>query len=318
MSLKRKMLLVLMFAMAAIAHPEAKADSSAAAPAGASSASSGGSSLLDEIQKNGIAAYLAWLTGPNTQALSGNKDGTGTNLSLSHYGWIGWKFNDKVNITLSEVAQQTIDDVPAHKANPFVYSDPYITLTNSKLMHSDYYGTNLMAYIRYYVPASRTDHDNNNAGRFTDLGYGGIRLFVNPTKSWFDGKLTFNGQALTNIRFASLSREERARRSLANDGSNPNGDREDFYVLLDPVLDYQWTPKVDVYLEYATGYLRHHTNGHFVTNPRSLGDGQWFSPGLNWTPTKKILLNPYLSWGPRPAGGVKNTDIGVQFQYTFL
>jgi hypothetical protein len=88
-------------------------------------------------------------------------------------------------------------------------------------------------------------------------------------------------------------------------------------VVLDPTINYQISPKLEVYLEYATGYLRHQTSGHFVTNPRTPSDGQYVSPGLNWSPTKRIALNPYLSWGPT-FRGLKNTDIGLQAQYSFL
>lgn len=313
MSVKRRTVLGLMAAMAVVTTLDARAEGSSASPAAESSASSG--DFLGSLQKKGIASYLAWLTGPNTQALSGNKDGSGTNLTLTHFATIGYKLTDKMSLTATQAVQQLIDDKPAKEVNPWVFTDPYLTLSHSKLAHAEGLATafNLSGYLRYYVPVGRGTHDTNNAGRVNDTGYGAMRVFVNPSLSWFDGKLSLSPQTLANFKFASLSREERARRA-----GGGNGDREDFYVLFDPVLDYQISSKVDVYIEYATGYLRHHSNGKFVTNPRTPGDGQWVSPGLNWSPTKHIALNPYFSWGPEFKGGLKNTDIGLQAQYSFL
>ena len=312
MKVKRSTLTGMMIITAALFALDAKADNSAApAAAESSTASSGG--LFDTIKKNGSASYLAWLTGPNTQALSGNVDGSGTNLTITHFASIGYKLTDKMSLSLTQPVKQAIDDKPNNLENPWKFTDPYFTLSHSSLVKQNLGASvfNLNAYLRYYVPISRGTHDTNNKGDVNDTGNGTLRVLANPSFSFFDGKLSLNGQSFVNFKFASLTQQERACRS------GGNGEREDLYVVLNPSVSYQVSDKLEAYVEYATGYLRHHNNGKFVTNPRTPGDGQYVSPGVNWSPTKRVLLNPYLSWGPT-FQGLKNTDIGLQAQYSFL
>ncbi|MGZ3655331.1 MAG: hypothetical protein ACXVB9_04490 [Bdellovibrionota bacterium] len=281
------------------------------------------------LERHGKANYLMWLTGPRTEALSGNKDGTGTNLMMRHYPTLGFKFNDDISLTATELMTQTYNDKTDLESRHFTVDDPYLTLDDAKLLHSETYGTNLDAYVRYYVPVSRASRDGFNTGYLpsdtlapNDAGNGQIRFYLNPTKTFLDGALTFSGAVLANVKLSRLSTEERIARQqtelLKNGGDldTATGARENAYIFLDPTVTYSVSSKVDLYLEYSTGYLHHSTAGSWtkLTDPN---EGQYISPGINWAAAKKLNVNPYISWGP-VFQGLTKADLGLQIQYTFL
>jgi opacity protein-like surface antigen len=262
------------------------------------------------ITKNMRAFYEMWLRGMNTQALSGNVSGGGTSLAITHTFGVGYRLGSKWAIGLTQGFTQTIDEKPASEKDPWVANDPYLMVSNTSLYKNEKYGFNLFGYVRYYLPFSRASSQNVAKAARTDAGLGSVRLYLNPTKTWLDGKLTLNLVTLLQYRLASRSDADRA---AANKGSSA---REDWYFLFDPILAYTLNSWAEVYLEYATGYLRHSTDGHF-TKLNDASDGQYVSLGSNLLVGKKLLLNPYLSAGP-VFRGVKNTDIGLIASYTFL
>lgn len=298
----------------------AVADSSGTeTPAAASSSSD----ILGKLKKNAKANYLAWLTGPNSRALSGNVAGEGTALTITHYPAVGYRLGSKWTMMITQPFTQSIDEKPSTEQDPFLANDPYITFSNSRILHSDKYGTNLFGYIRYYAPFSRATRDGYNAGSFRDRGNGVIRFYMNPSKTFMDGALTLNFVTLLNYSLPGNSAAERAAKSSREvaKGGTPNkytgtGVREDFYFVIDPSIAYALSDKVEVYLEYATGYIRHTTDGK-LSKMNHPTDGQYISPGLNITVGKNVFLNPYVSFGP-VFRGLKNMDIGLQAQYTFL
>jgi hypothetical protein len=200
---------------------------------------------------------------------------------------------------------------------------------------------NLDAYLRFYLPISRFTHDETNVGYLppdllapNDNGRGEIRLYLNPTKTFLDGKLTLSGAMLANLKLARLSPGERTARQQAQldhlsatdlvirqqaglSGSYvPSGTRENLYVFLDPVVTYSVSPTLDAYVEYASGFLHHSTDGHW-TSTNNASEGRYFSPGVNWAAAKGLSVNPYISWGP-VFEGLSKADLGVQVNYTFL
>jgi hypothetical protein len=306
--------LLLSGAMAPLAHAEEAAGQSTAESSG----------FLGKLQKYGFANYLLWAQGMRTEALSGNKDGTGTSLEFDHFLSAGAKLTPNISLKATYLAAQHIDELPESEKKQWQPQDPYFTLSHSKILSSDLYAANLEGYIRYYAPISRGTSDALNAGTARDGGLGTVRLLLGPSKTFLDGKLSLTGTVFGNYRFNQLSSSERLRRqtleSLKNSKITPTTVREDFYVVLNPSVAYAISSKVEVYIEWASGYLRHTTDGRWssIGHP---SDGAYLSPGVNWNPTKKIHLNPYLSYqmgAPADQHGLAKMDIGLQAQYSFL
>jgi hypothetical protein len=297
---------------------------------------------------NAHATYLAWLTGMHTEALNGDRDGTGQNLEFDHYVAINADLGHNFNLKLTNWAAQIIDEDPASRQ--FQPGDPYLTLTNGKLLHSDRYAMNLEAYVRFYVPISRGTSDLQNKGTARDFGNGMGRVYLNPSKNWLDGNLTLNGAVIWNHRFSSMDPDVRLARGTRQNAADvsqgaaspftPVSYREDMYLVLDPSLVYSISTKVDLYVEWASGYLRHTTAGTIteggVNHPVAAkwssinhpSDGMYLSPGVYWSPTKKVYVNPYLSYqlsavhetgvaSPKRRISIFNCDVGLQLQYTF-
>ncbi len=302
------------FAMPALAEDIASTGQSTAASTG----------VLSNVQKYATSNYLLWLTGPRTEALSGNKDGKGTNLTIFHFFTLGAKLSPEIKLNFTQPVTQLVNEEADQTKKKWQPTDPYLTLSDSKIFHSDRYAANLDGYLRYYIPISRGTSDAVNVGSARENGLGLVRIALNPSKTFLDGKLTFNGLVLGAYRFNKLSSQERFNRqtteSLKNSKIIPTTVRDDGYLILDPSVVYSVTKKVDVYVEWATGYLRHTTDGKWssINHP---DDGAYLSPGIYWNPTKKVSLNPYLSYqlgAPADARGLTKMDVGLQAQYTFL
>jgi hypothetical protein len=334
--------ILLLCALALIATRTARADDVSGLPASQSEKELQGDAAPDSfLGRYGKANYLAWLTGPRTEGLSGNKGGTGTNLEIRHYPTLGGKFNETLSLVFTPQFTQYYNPKPQAEQRHFAFDNPYFTLEDSKLWKNELYGLNLDAYLRFYLPVSRLTHDESNVGFLppdllaaNDNGNGEIRLFINPTKTFLDGKLTLSGAMLANVKFARLSAEQRIARqqaSLDNLSANtalirqqngldtdyvPNGTRENLYVFFDPVVTYSVSSKVDAYLEYSSGYLHHSTDGHWTSTNNS-AEGRYFSPGIYWAAAKGLSVNPYISWGP-VFEGLSKADLGLQVTYTFL
>jgi hypothetical protein len=322
---------LLMFALAvAVVAPAAHAEETNSSTAGANQSF---------LEKYGIASYLLWAQQMHTEALSGNRDGTGTNLLFEHFFTVGAKLSKKVSLKGTVYFDQNIDeDDTTRQWEP---GDVYLTLSDNSLVHSDVYGFNLDGYVRLYAPTSPRTINGINAGGTSDMGHGKMRLLLNPVKTWFDGKLSFSGLAYMNFYFNRMSPQERfdaGTREAAKGGkATPTSTRQDMYLVLDPSLTYSVSSKVDVYIEWASGVLRHFTSGVTGTGPvdsrwtsiNNPSDGMYLSPGVNWNPTKKLSLNPYLSYQlsavhDTDVNSVKrrvslfHADIGLQVSYAFL
>ncbi len=301
----------------------------------ATSEASSSNSVWNAVKKNGKASYLMWLYGAHTEALSGNRAGGGTNLTADHYIAIGAALGKGFTFKMTNLGRQSINEAPEAAGKSFVWQDPYFTLSKSGLLKNEAIAFNMDAYVRYYAPFSRPNVDARNKGAIDDKGRGVLRLYIAPSKSFMDGKLTFTGTMLTNIKLNSKTPQERfdantrevARRgvSAGNGPEDANGNntivsyRKDMYYLLDPSVAYTVSNKLEIYLEWYALW-EHTTNGKWTSIDEPESD-QTISPGLNWTPTKKILVNPYLEYkvsGEKKERKLGVASVGVQMQYTFL
>ncbi len=301
-SLKHVTLALLALSLPVVAN----ADSAASAPAAQSSTSS----ALEALKKKVKLSYQAWLSGPTAKSLSGNSDGNGTNLTLTHYVGTGYRITKALSINVTQPFQQKIDEQPASVVDPLTSLDPYMTLSHGSIAGSEKYGTSLSGYLRYYMPLSRATNKSANAFSANDAGNGAVRLLVTPSKSFMDGALSISGTTLVHYRLAKQSSQERA-------VAKGTGTRNDYYFLFNPSISYDISSKVGVYVEYATGTLTHNTGDGNWTKLNNADLGQYISPGINWQASKRLGVNPYVSWGP-VFRGVKNTNIGVIATYTFL
>lgn len=261
----------------------------------------------ERIKRDTFANHTFWLVGPNTQSLSGNKDGSGTNLTIIHYPQLGYRLGSKWKVSFTQPLNQVIDENP--KSPQFTPTEPYLNFTNSRILHSDRYGTHLTGSIRYYIPVAKSSYAAVNTGSARDAGLGSLRIGLIPSKSFFDGSLKFSVTNLFLYRFNKNSKAQRIERG----GSEF---RENFYFLVSPNLSYELNSNTEVYLEYATGYVRHTTNGK-LSKLNDPDYGQWISIGSSHQIGKSFNLNPYLSVGP-VFRGLKNTDIGLLGTYAFL
>jgi len=299
----------------------------AAETTASSSASSGG--FWNGVQKYGKASYLLEIIGPRTESLSGNEDGSGTELYFNHYGAIGATLGNGFAIKLTNLVTHKVDEEPESKTSKaFKIADPYLTFSKSKILHSEVRALNLDGYIRYYIPASRDTHDAVNKGAVSENGRGRMRILANPSIGFLDGALTLSGATFVNLYFNSLTPQERFDRAtieLARTGKGNLGQtsvvsyRKDMYFVFNPILAYTVSPKVDVYLEW--GCLWNHTTNGKWTSIEDDSDGQYLSVGTYWSPTKKISVNPYLVYqtsAPPSQRGLTKMSLSATAQYSFL
>ena len=302
--------------------PAARAEEASTSPVNQIVTSS--SSFGDWIKTNGRASYNMWITGMRTEALSGNRDGTGTNLTVLHTGTVGASVGKGYTIKLAQGAYQYIDELDEQEKRGWQPVDPYLSLSQGKIMESERFLTKLEGSIRYYIPISRNTYDAVNRGSSTEAGRGQVRVYLTPVKGFLDGKLVLNLMNIANFRLNSLSPQERFDRSsrevLKTGKGKPQSFREDMWYIFYPNIAYSISPKVDLTLEYATGYLRHTTDGKWSSTNHP-DDGAWTAFGVSWSPTKKVNINPYISYQLSALAkdrGITKMDLGLIAGYTFL
>lgn len=285
-----------------------KANSTATASApsvGGSATQSSTSELLRKIRSKTRANYVFEMYGMNTEALSGNVAGGGTNLTINHYFGLGYKIGSKWSVMATQPFKQVIDEKPSSVVDPFSASDPYLTFSNSSILKSAPNNFNLSGYIRWYAPTSRLSQQRVDAASRVETGYGLLRAALTPSFSWMDGALSFNFYNFFYYRLAKNSSQERFLKT-----GNPN--RDDFYYIMDPILSYTLNKTFSVYLEYGA-VLRHNTEGKWT----NLKKEHYVATGLYINATPKLFLMPYISARPE-ARGFRSMDMGLIASYTLL
>jgi hypothetical protein len=281
------------------------ADSTSAPAAASPSSASSTSEFFSKIRKNIRGNYINEFSGPYVRSPSGNLDGSGTNLLMIHYISLSYVLGSKWRVGITQPAYMRIDEKPSSQVDPFEPTDPYLTFTNTRVLGSERYGTNLYAYLRYYIPVSKSTINGANSYSPSDKGNGQLRFTLIPSISLMGGALNLSGATFVQYRIAKQSSHDRAAAK-----GDPN--RDDMIFVFDPILAYTVNDTVEAYLEYAFD-MTHSTEGKWT----SWKKGDYLAPGLNLQLTKKFLLNPYLLWEPR-FKELRNTGIGVTAVYAFL
>ena len=289
-----------------VAVAKAASDSAAAAPVSAPAAAPVQTSAADSASlsplKRMSASYTMWITGPTVADIDG-KAGDGNNMTLDQFASVGYKVSSKWKVSGTAFWTNKVRSDSEGKKN-LTWNNPYITASNSSFTKSTKYGTNLSAYVRYYLPLSHASADN--VGKRVDTKNGVVRLFIGPSKSFLDGKLVLTGDTYIHRSFA---------------GARPSpgvGEQRDWRIYLYPHLTYNWTDKFDTYVAYFNDWE------HVRLDATRQGGGRWQSfndkhsleIGLNWSPIKNLTLSPYLSYGPTFVP--RNSDVGFIAEYAFL
>ena len=302
--MKKMRLIALATLVAAFAAQTVYADSTASA---GTSVSGSSPTLLENVLKKVKASYLLELTGPTTNALSGSKlDGKGANIKIVHYASAGYRVGSKWSVSVTQPFTQLIDEVDNQVKDPFYGNDPYLTVTNSRVLGSNFLNFNLYAFARYYAPISKGTVNARNKSDPAETGNGRMRILIDPSISMGDFSVDF-GQ---NLYFLFAKRSD-ADRTAAN--GNPH--RIDMRYLPTITPAYQLTKNIQPYLEMGT-LINHSTNGHW-SRFNDKDDGAYLSPGANINVGKKLLLIPAIAFGPTYRG-FKNASISLQALYTFL
>ncbi len=276
-----RIFLILPFTMAVLWAGLAQANTTATVPANSSTSTS--SELLEKFKKNIRGSYQLWFRGPTASTLSGNTNGRGQNLALSHYFAVSYRVGSKWSVGATQPFTQTIDEVPTN--DPFVAGNPYLTITRPNVFSSERYGVSVYGYIRYYAPVSRSAQRAADAASPDESGKGSIRLYLAPTKSFKDGKISVGAPFLLDYRMASRTNAER-------DAANGEPYRNDMVFFIAPNVSYSFSPKVDAYLEYGFD-LTHSTKGNLTSKWGKATDSDYITLGTNISLTKRLLLNPY-------------------------
>lgn len=291
-------------ALTANAWAESTAASAPAAAAPTSSSST--SQFFSKIRKNIRGSYINEFSGPYLRAPSGNISGGGTSLQMIHYISLSYILGSKWRVGITQPAYMRIDEKPSSEVDPFEPTDPYVTFTNPRVLNSERYGTNLYAYLRYYIPVSKSTINAANDYSPNDRGNGQVRFTLIPSVTFLGGALNLSGATFVQYRIPRQSSHDRA---AANKG-NPT--RNDMVFVFDPILTYTVNDTVEVYLEYAFD-MTHSTDGKWTKWKKQ----DYLAPGANLQLTKKLMVNPYLLWEPR-FKELKNTGLGVTAVYAFL
>lgn len=277
----------------------AQAESAASAPAASASSSS---DFLQKIKSKTSASYVFQLAGPNLRSVSALSGSTvsnpGTHISILHVFSVGYKLSPDYKISVAQAFDHSINEEPQSAENDkFSSRDPYVTLSLPSYTSSNE-RFNLGSYVRYYVPVSRLTRQTADSASPADAGRGAIRASIAPSYALINGKLNFSMESIFQYR---LPLKNNAQRLAANGRTS----RDDFYFILDPVLAYTLTDKLEVYGEYTTARMVHSTGKGKIYEGKSWNKfnnrsatGQSITAGLNWAASKKLLVNPTISSGP--------------------
>ncbi len=276
------LIIVALFALSAYAE-----DSTATA-----STSTSTTSFKQKYLKNVGASYTVELYGVGMQSLTGDLDGKGNSYNAIHYPSISYKF-DRPGIKLSAAGQISQTFNKNRDADMVDFLDPYLTVSKADLYKDEVRGISVLGYIRYYVPVSKGARESYQlaAKAANDQGNGKFRVLLAPTKTFLNGKAEFTFLTSYYYRLAKNSSAERA----ALTGSPF---RNDMYFYYDPQLAWNLSTKVQPYVEYVSGLLKHSTNGNWTRGRKHPSDGEYVGLGANFFPTKEISLTSELTWGP--------------------
>ena len=244
-----------------------------------------------------------------------NRDGF-NEVKIDNAPSIGYKLNADMVVNVSQTFRQVIDKNPN---NPEVTAlDPYLGFALNNIVKSNS-GFKLDSQLRYYAPFSRATAQARDKVAATDAGRGTFRLTINPTQTFLGEAFTFNPAVLYYYRMSTHSDADRIK-------ANGKPDRFDQRIYFDPSLSYGISPKLEVYVEYDS-IIEHYTNSNYWS-PSQLNSDIYL--GVNWTPIKKLVINPAIYWSAsetRADNGTKSykliqgidyTQVMLQVVYTFL
>jgi hypothetical protein len=279
-----------------------QAQSTAPAPEPAAAGQSTTSAVIKNIRERAKASYTLWVTGSSLESMDGKK-GAGSNLAVDQFARIGYKVSSKWTIGVTQHWTNTIRDVSGNKEN-LVWNNPYITASNSSITKSTRYGTNLSGYVRYYAPFSKASAES--VGKRVDTKNGVIRVVLDPTKTFFDGKMTVSGAVYAN-------------RSLASAPPSAGvAEQRDWRIYLYPRVSYEVSSNFQPYVAYFNDWE------HVRLDKNRNGGGRWQSfndkhnleIGFDWQPVAGLNVTPYLEYGPTFVP--RNSTVGLIAEYAFL
>lgn len=310
------------------------------------------SDWLAEFQKNLRASYTFELIGPYLESLSGNirqveSNGditnTGDDITITHYLAVGYKLDSNWSIGVTQPFVLHIDEVAQPEENSkeildptksnFRSLDPYVTLTNSKILAFEPAGFAMDGLVRYYIPISpgtkfsadgSSDFVRNSekGAKRTESAHGALRFLINPNFS-FAEKFNLGLTSFVTFKFAKRSDEDRKRLlTKLNDGSaGVSGSREDFQLVFDPSLSYSVASNIDLAVDVSLPRLRHYTNTVqaekvWLSDAADGAYGTIWTAGVSWQAVKTLNINPQLSWSGHRR--LSNTEIGLTAKYTFF
>lgn len=281
----------------AVVVPAFAADEQAA-PAAAATSTTEAPSVWSKFR----AGTDIWWIGPTSKDIDGRAIGRGPDMQIRYYPSIGYKITPKMTVRAAIEGRQFIrpKDLEDPTRKDFVLVDPYVTLSHSALLESEKFASSLAGSLRYYVPSSRPTHDG--IGGRNDRGNGMVRVGLVPSKSFLDGDLTISSANYLYYRFAQEK--------------HPN--HTNYEMLFVPSVAYTVSPKLEVAVEYATGYIRHSKATGVNHNLSRLnaqdGLGQWISPSITYTPNKYVSFNPAISWSRAKTGPEQDNYSGANFR----
>ena len=282
----------------ALAQSTASAPTDAAAPTQTSTTSA----LMKNLREKLGASYTMWITGPTVADIDGQK-GDGNNLTLDQFASVKYKVSSKWKIGFTQPWTNKVRSDSEGKRN-LNFNNPYITASNSSLTKSEKYDTNLSGYVRYYMPLSRTSEES--LGKRVDTKNGVVRIVLDPTKTFLDGKLALSGAVYIHRTFA---------------GAKPAAgvvEQRDWRIYLYPKVSYEVSAKFTPYVAYFNDWE------HVRLDQTRQGGGRWQSfndthsieLGFDWAPVAGLSVTPYISYGPKFQP--RDSSIGLIADYAFL